>query len=198
MGEIFSNQKGRTIYNRQQYILNRERKRRLTWITPRRPTRYYHHQVLFGDGITTATAYILYRWLCMYVCGCESEKSAQKRKENDSEGRAIWISVRCGYGSGPEVYIYIAPPFSLFYILQLLLLRDLSIKTYTFFLFFLIVEFFSISSFFSICIASRYGLLSSPFYMIIECVAGFPQYISPTHPRLLSPKNCAIHSSFYY
>ena len=136
MGEIFSNQKGRTIYNRQQYILNRERKRRLTWITPRRPTRYYHHQVLFGDGITTATAYILYRWLCMYVCGCESEKSAQKRKENDSEGRAIWISVRCGYGSGPEVYIYIAPPFSLFYILLLLLLRDLSIKTYTFFLFF--------------------------------------------------------------
>ena len=95
-------------------------------------------------------------------------------------------------------YIYISLLLSLSFIFFSFFFLEIYLSRRIRSFFFFIVEFFSISSFFSICIASRYGLLSSPFYMIIECVAGFPQYISPTHPRLLSPKNCAIHSSFYY
>lgn len=49
--------------------------------------------------------------VCMWVRVGKSKK----RKENDSEGRAIWISVRCGYSSGPEVYIYRSAFLSLLY-----------------------------------------------------------------------------------
>ena len=80
----------------------------------------------------------------------------------------------------------------------------LSRRIRSFFFFVDSIEFFScvglLILFYTICIASRYGLLSSPFYMIIQCVQQVSSltYISPIHPRLLSTKNCAIHSSFYY